>query len=48
MNNSKLFVPVVTLSTNNNPKLLKLLKTGFKRTVNWNKYQSKSVNQTRD
>ena len=37
----KLYVPVVTLSAQDNEKLLvKKLKTGFKRTINWNKYQS--------
>ena len=37
---TKLYVPVVTLSTQDNAKLLQQLKTGFKRTINWNKYQS--------
>ena len=37
---SKLYVPVVTLSTQDNAKLLQQLKSGFKRTINWNKYQS--------
>ena len=37
---TKLFVPVVTLSTQDNAKLLHQLKSGFKRTINWNKYQS--------
>ena len=36
----KRFVPVVTLSTQGNGKLLQQLKSGFKRTINWNKYQS--------
>ena len=36
----KLYVPVVTLSTQDNAKLLQLLKSGFKRTINWNKYES--------
>ena len=31
--------PVVTLSTGDNGKLLQQLKSGFKRTINWNKYQ---------
>ena len=35
---TKLYVPVVTLSTQDNAKLL---KSGFKRTINWNKYQTK-------
>ena len=38
---TKLYVPVVTLSTQDNAKLLEQLKSGFKRTINWNKYQSK-------
>ena len=37
-----LYVPVVTLSTHDNVKLLTQLKSGFKRTINWNKYLSKS------
>ena len=32
---------MVTLSTQDNAKLLQQLKSGFKRTVNWNKYLSK-------
>ena len=35
---AKLHVPVVTLSTPYNSKLLQQLKSGFKRTINWNKY----------
>ena len=38
---TKLYVPVVTLSTQDNAKLLTKLKSGFKRTINWNKYLSK-------
>ena len=38
---TKLYVPVVTLSTQYNAKLLEQLKSGLKRTINWNKYQSK-------
>ena len=37
---TKLYVPVVTLSTNNNAKLLQQLKPGFKKTISWNKYES--------
>ena len=39
--NTKLYVPVVTLSTKENAKLLQQLKSGFKRVINWNKYLSK-------
>ena len=35
---TKLYVPIVTLSTQDNAKLLEKLKSGFKRTINWNKY----------
>ena len=38
---TKLYVPVLTLSTQDNAKLLEQLKSGFKRTINWNKYQTK-------
>ena len=37
---TKLYVPVVTLSTHDNAKLLQQLKSAFKRTVKWNKYES--------
>ena len=36
---TKLYVAVVTVSTQNNAKLLQQPKSGFKRTINWNKYQ---------
>ena len=36
-----LYVPVVTLSTQDNAKLLPQLKSGFKRTISWNKYLAK-------
>ena len=39
--NAKLHVPVVTLSTQDNVKLLEQLKSGCKKTINWNKYQLK-------
>ena len=34
---TKRYVPVVTLTTQDNVKLLKQLESGFKRTINWNK-----------
>ena len=43
--NTKLYVPIVTLSTEDNIKLLKQLESGFKRTIIWNKYQSKDENK---
>ena len=38
---TKLYAPVVTLSTQDNFKVLRQLKSGFKRVINWNKYLSK-------
>ena len=38
---TKLYVPVVVLLTQDITKLLQQLKSGFKRTIDWNKYQSK-------
>ena len=37
----KLYVPKVTLSTQDNAKLLIQLRSGFKRTIIWNKYLPK-------
>ena len=45
---TKLYVPVVPLLTNDNVKLLNQFKSGFKRTINWNKYQSKVTIQPRN
>ena len=42
---TKLYVPVVTLSKENNKKRLEQLKSGFKRTVKWNKYRSQMTIQ---
>ena len=37
---TKLYVPVMTLSTQDNVKLLQQLKSSFKKIINWNKYES--------
>ena len=44
----KLYVRVVTLSAQENEKLLQQFKTGFKRTINWNKYRSDLTLQTQN
>ena len=44
---TKLHVPVVTLWTKDDNKLLEQLKIGFKRTIEWNKYRSKMSKQTK-
>ena len=38
---TNLYVPVATLSIQDNAKLLPQLKSGFERTISWNKYVSK-------
>ena len=38
---TNIYVPVVTLPTQDNSKLLQQLKSGFKRVINWNKHLSK-------
>ena len=38
---TKLYVPIVTLSTKGNVNLIKQLNEGFKRSVYWNEYNSK-------
>ena len=38
---TNLYVPIVTLSTQDNSKLLLQLKSGFRRKVSWNKYLAK-------
>ena len=40
--NTKLYVPIVTLSTKGNVNLTKQLNEGFKRPVYWNEYKSKT------
>ena len=42
---TKCHAPVVTLSTQDTAKLLQQLKSGFERTINQNKYQSKKIQQ---
>ena len=44
----KLHVPVITLSKENDIKLLEQLKTGFKRTIKWNKYRSQMTIQPKN
>ena len=44
----KLYVPVVTLSKENDTKLLEQLKSGFKRTIKWNKYRSQMTIQPKN
>ena len=42
---TKLYVPVVSLSKENDIRLLEQLKSGFRRTIKWNKYRSQMTIQ---
>ena len=42
---TKSYVPVLTLSKENDTKNLEQLKTGFKKTIKWNKYRSQMTIQ---
>ena len=44
--NTKLYAPIVTLSTKDNTNLTKQLNKGFKRTIYWNQYVSKPFPET--
>ena len=44
--NTKLYVPIVNLSTKDNNNLTKQLNDGFKRSVYWNQYVSKPFPET--
>ena len=43
-----MYVPVVTLSAEDDNELLEQLKVGFKRAIKWNKYKSEMSNQTKN
>ena len=45
---TKLHIPIVTLSSKDNVKLVKLLEEGFKRPVYWNQYQTKIESRSLD
>ena len=44
----KLYVPVVTLSAENGNKLLEQLKSGFRRSIKWNKYMPQMSKQSKN
>ena len=47
-NNTKLYVPLVALSVNDNINFLKNIKQGFKRRISWNKYRSEITTQPKN
>ena len=44
----KIYVPVATLPTEDNIELLERLEYSFKEMINWNKYQSKVIEQAQN
>ena len=44
----KLYAPVVTLSAENDKKLIEQLKSGFRRSIKWNRYMSQMSNQNKN
>ena len=48
INNAKIYVPVVTLSINDNIKFLENIKQEFKRITSWNKCRSEITTQTKN
>ena len=42
---TKPYIPGVALSTQDNANILQQLESGFKRTINWKKFQSKATIQ---
>ena len=48
INNAKLYVPVVTLSINDNINFWENILQGLKRTISWNKYRFEITTQTKN
>ena len=47
INSTKLYVPVITFSINDNIKFLESIKPGFKRTISCNKYRPEITTQAK-
>ena len=48
ISSTKLYVPVITSSINDNIKFLENIKQRFKRTISWNKYRSEITTQPKN
>ena len=48
INDTKLFVPVVTLSKEDNKSFIEQQNKGFPRSIYWNKYKTKEINEDAD
>ena len=48
INDTKLYVPVVTLSKEDNKGFIEHQNKGFQRSVYWNQYKTKEINENAD
>ena len=48
INNTKLYVPVVTLSKEDNKDFIEQRDKGFQRSIYWNEYKTKEINEDAD
>ena len=48
INDTKLYVPVVTLSKEDNKDFIEQQNTGFQRSIYWNEYKTKEINEDAD
>ena len=48
INDTKLYVPVVTLSKEDNKDFIELQNKGFQRSIYWNEYKTKEINEDAD
>ena len=48
INDTKLYVPVVTLSKKDNKDFIEQQNNGFQRSIYWNEYKTKKINEDAD
>ena len=48
INDTKMYVPVVTLSKEDNKDFIKQQNKGFQRSIYWNEYKTKEINENAD
>ena len=48
INDTKLYVPVVTLSKEDNKDFIEQENKGFQRSISWNEYKTKEINENAD
>ena len=48
INDTKLYVPIVALSKEDNKDFIKQQNKGFQRSIYWNEYKTKEINEDTD